>query len=792
MTRLFLTLITTLMCLTPFPAGLGRAAAQDAGDTTLNGDLDLGFEAGKAGETPPLWSVPTAGWAAVLTDTRAAEGKMSLMLVKREDSDAPFGNVMLGVDAAPYRGCHVRLSARIHAEGEQPGQAMMWLRADLDDGTMGAFDNMHDRPIRTDAPGTDTWSDAVIELDIERNARYLSFGFLSIGGATVFVDSARLQVADDPANRAPPQAPTDPRPLSGRGLKNLEAAARLLADIHFFHASDQAVAVMAWDHLAVRLMEEAEPATDAADLARRLGDFFAPIAPTLEVWAGGPDAAPPLPKAPEGADRLTYWRHDGIGNLSGSISQNVYSSTVEHDRKRATLPWGAREFDAQTLASASIVRPLGGGVTCRIPVKVFADDGGTLPHTPVETEWTSRRDKPILTPDNRSTRLAGIATCWGVMQNFYPYFDVVDTDWDAALAAGLSAAAEDSGRLAYLHTLQELISKLHDGHGHVFNRAIQPQSMLPLGFTWAGDDLVVIGTDPSVGDHVIVGDTVLKIEGRSVASWCDEVSTRISAATDGWRRHRLLGALATEIPGSEPVRLHLRHINGAEFDATLDRIAPTQIVDATDRRPADGTELAPGIVYFNMDGADADAFNAAMPALQAAKGIVFDMRGYPGEAGVDLMSHLSHDVVQSARWNIPIVTMPDREGWEWNESGRWQLQPAEPFLDARIAFLTDGRAISYAESIMGIVEAYKMGEIVGSTTAGTNGNVNPFDLPGGYTVYWTGMKVLKHDGSQHHGVGIAPTVPVEPTAAGIAAGRDEVLDKAVEVLQAKLASGVNE
>lgn len=40
-------------------------------------------------------------------------------------------------------------------------------------------------------------------------------------------------------------------------------------------------------------------------------------------------------------------------------------------------------------------------------------------------------------------------------------------------------------------------------------------------------------------------------------------------------------------------------------------------------------------------------------------------------------------------------------------------------------------------------------------------------LPGGYAVGWTGMLVLKHDGSQHHGVGILRTVPVSPTRAGI-------------------------
>ena len=80
---------------------------------------------------------------------------------------------------------------------------------------------------------------------------------------------------------------------------------------------------------------------------------------------------------------------------------------------------------------------------------------------------------------------------------------------------------------------------------------------------------------------------------------------------------------------------------------------------------------------------------------------------------------------------------------------------------------------------MGIVEAYHLGEIVGEPTAGTNGNVNQVALPGGYAFAFTGMKVLKHDGSRHHLVGILPTIPVHRTLAGIAAGRDELLEAAM-------------
>ncbi|HZW10306.1 MAG TPA: S41 family peptidase [Phycisphaerales bacterium] len=619
-----------------------------------------------------------------------------------------------------------------------------------------------------------------------RRLAALALCFAALAGWAAHAEPAHAWSATPGAGGAPARSAAGPAPLTAEALANLEAAARLLSYIRFFHPSDQAVAVEAWDHLAVELMRVAEPGADAADLARRLGTFFAPIAPTLRVWAGDAADAPPLGDAPAGATHVAYWRHRGAGSIAPEGAGNIYASEVERDRPPVTLPWGARTVDARLYADAHVVKPLGAGIACRFAVKVFVDEGGSIPHAPAETEWSSTDGKPRLTADDRATRLAGVALCWGVMQHFYPYFDVVETDWDRALGEALASAAEAPDRRAYLHTLQELVAKLHDGHGHVFNPSLAPVSMLPLALAWAGDSLVVAATHDSVSDDVRAGDVVLGIEGRPTQHWCEELSLRISAATDGWRRTRLLQALPTELPGGTHARLLLRRPDGAEYSITLARIPPEPIPGAAMSRPADGAELAPGIVYFNLDGAENDALNRALPRLAAAEGIVFDLRGYPGGAGVQLMGHLSREPTASARWNIPIVTMPDREAWEWDESGRWRIPPMEPYLGARIAFVTDGRAISYAESIMGIVEAYGFGEIVGSATAGTNGNVNSFSLPGGYMVSWTGMKVLKHDGSRHHGVGILPTVPIEPTPAGIGAGRDEVLEKAVEVLRAKI------
>jgi C-terminal processing protease CtpA/Prc len=57
-------------------------------------------------------------------------------------------------------------------------------------------------------------------------------------------------------------------------------------------------------------------------------------------------------------------------------------------------------------------------------------------------------------------------------------------------------------------------------------------------------------------------------------------------------------------------------------------------------------------------------------------------------------------------------------------------------------------------------------------------------VPGQLLITFTGMKVLKHDGSQHHGIGILPTIPVRPTLAGITAGRDEQFERALTTVRA--------
>ena len=72
--------------------------------------------------------------------------------------------------------------------------------------------------------------------------------------------------------------------------------------------------------------------------------------------------------------------------------------------------------------------------------------------------------------------------------------------------------------------------------------------------------------------------------------------------------------------------------------------------------------------------------------------------------------------------------------------------------------------------------------VVGSTTAGADGNVSSIPLPGGLNTMISGLGVFYPDHRPTQRVGIVPDVVVRPTIEGIAAGRDEVLERAVRVI----------
>jgi C-terminal processing protease CtpA/Prc len=72
--------------------------------------------------------------------------------------------------------------------------------------------------------------------------------------------------------------------------------------------------------------------------------------------------------------------------------------------------------------------------------------------------------------------------------------------------------------------------------------------------------------------------------------------------------------------------------------------------------------------------------------------------------------------------------------------------------------------------------------VIGSPTTGSDGNISQFSLPGGINAAISGIGIYYPDGRETQRIGIVPDIEVKPTIQGIKERRDELLEKAIEII----------
>lgn len=80
-------------------------------------------------------------------------------------------------------------------------------------------------------------------------------------------------------------------------------------------------------------------------------------------------------------------------------------------------------------------------------------------------------------------------------------------------------------------------------------------------------------------------------------------------------------------------------------------------------------------------------------------------------------------------------------------------------------------------------DAMKRGTLIGEPTGGSTGQPLMFKLPGGGSGYVCSKRDTYPDGKEFVGVGIQPQVLVHPTVRDVRAGKDTVLEAALNYLR---------
>ncbi|MCB0724717.1 MAG: hypothetical protein KDC73_08415 [Ignavibacteriae bacterium] len=575
--------------------------------------------------------------------------------------------------------------------------------------------------------------------------------------------------------------------LSEEKLNDLIAFTKLYGYIKYFHPSSESKGV-SWDAFAQYGTRKILEAGSRKEVISTLNELFSPIAPSLLIYSGDADDEYPVdrytPKDTTGYS-LVMWIHDGHGTETNRDKvENVYNSYITNS-------------DTADIKDIKIIeKDLGNGIKAKFP-SVLYSNGKTFP-TGNETKVTEfqrmlfEESKNNFVIDDKAYFIANVIITWNIFEHFFPYFDVIDEIasgqttrdeyWGNILKKALKEAYNNESKKDHFVTLQHIVSALRDGHGFVSHDDIsKDRSRPPLKIEWIENSPVVVKSNDDDKD-ITEGDVITEIDGRDVSELIKEIEEKVSASTDGSKK---VSSIEMELLRGEyesNITLKVRKPDGKEITKTFRR---TEGLFPIINFPyyQDFFQIDSGIYYVNLTKIKWEVLEKKLDTLANAKGIIFDVRGRPQDKMYILFQHLYDTNIHSSRWLIPRITEPDFKNVDFRESGVWDLSQLEPRINGEVVFLTNARAISYGESFMAIVKNYHLGTIIGERTAGTNGNVNRFLLPGGYQISFTGMKVLNHNDSRFHGIGVVPDIEVRKTIKGVSEKRDEQMEKALEFLK---------
>jgi C-terminal processing protease CtpA/Prc len=433
--------------------------------------------------------------------------------------------------------------------------------------------------------------------------------------------------------------------------------------------------------------------------------------------------------------------------------------------------------------------------------------------TPAQGIPTSDRPYSEMRYPPSGYRLLAAFRIWTVINYFFPYKDLMGEDWDAVLREFIPKMEQAGSALEYHLAVAEMVSHIHDSHGFVSSpilsehfgalppvrvRVIEGAPVItafgtPSSST-CGDPVYSLGCPeepatmkpPAAG--LEVGDVIVRVDGEDAKDRMTRMSKYIAASTpQALLRDAAYFALAG--PRDSKTTLTLRGRGGPEKEVELPRNVWNFLFSrlSGSRSGEIYRLLTEEVGYTDLTRLNQSMVDGMFKKLKDTKAIIFDMRGLRGESGVnEFLAERERPI--NAIFQQPVVMFPDTPYLQqWITQTILQRLPTKELrYRGRTVMLIDERTQSAGEHYGLALEAAKGTKFVGSPSAGANGEVTSFWVPGGIQIHFSGWAVRHADDRQLQRVGLLPDIEVKPTIAGIRSGKDEVLDKALEYLQREI------
>ena len=735
MNKSFYTVALACLCTLP-------ALAQDTAKPDFNLDYETTTEGSKLPAASFIWG---KDYLVTTDETESHSGKKSV-LIQKNTPDSDFGCIATRIPAT-YEGETIVLTGWLKLEDVSEGFAGLMLRIDGTDDTL-EFDNMQEQALG----GTTGWKKYEIELPLPAAAKAIYVGALNTGTGKVWVDDLKLTIDGKDISKATTKkrievpAQKDQEFDGGSTIKTISLTPQKIQDLKilglvwgylkYYHPA-VAAGNYNWDYELFRIMPKVLSAKTTAERDA-----------TLYTWANGlgsfEKGGPSTSKNPKLVPDLDWITNSGL--------------QADLSRLLTDLKTAKRTGKNYYVSLAPDVKN-----------PVFADEN---PYK--QMDFT-----------DAGYRMLALYRYWNIIQYYFPNRHLIGEDWKGVLEEFIPKFANTANETDYKLAAVELIGRIHDTHANIYgdktldNLKGDRYAAEIVTFT-EGKPLVTGYMGKNSGEALLKnGDIITAVDGKSAEALVVE-KLKYYPASNHPTKLRNIGRSFLRSNDNTITVDYTR--DGKPFKTTL----PTYTHDEVDtdllsqKKDTCFKMLSPNIAYMYPGTVTNNYLNTFFNDIKNTDGLIIDLRCYPNDFIVFSVGQMiAKGKTEFVKWGIPSIVTPG----EFNIAEYNRLNGKGKYK-GKVVVLVNELTQSNAEYTAMAFRAAGA-TIVGSTTSGADGNVSPFYLPGNLYTFISGIGVYYPDGSETQRIGIVPDVEIKPTIKGVTEGRDEVLEKALELINKK-------
>ena len=390
-------------------------------------------------------------------------------------------------------------------------------------------------------------------------------------------------------------------------------------------------------------------------------------------------------------------------------------------------------------------------------------------------------------------RLISLYRYWNHIQYFYPYRHLITENWNNVLATFIPLFINAKNKNEYVMACLKLIARVHDTHANIWRSnpvldSLKGGMITPFQAKFIENKLVVTGyyvNTASTDTLLQIGDIIEKINDVPIDSlvkkWLPftpasnvETQLRDLRSSNGFllrSNNKTVGLIVR----------HLQNVKKISIDNILLTSANTNI-DWIDINEKSGFKLINDTIgYIYPAKLKDEPITSIKNEFANTKGLIIDLRCYPSLfMPFTYGAWLKPYTTPFAHFTKISLIKPGLiiQG-EDVSNGTF----ATDAYKGKVAIIVNEMTQSQAEyTAMAFSGIGTKAIVIGSTTAGADGDVSSITLPGNISTYISGIGIYYPDLTETQRKGVKIDIAAKPTVKGIKNGIDEQLKAAIDYI----------